>query len=103
MAVGRRDSATRAVGDTATASQAATIVTRAVVVGERGHDGSLIEPRAATATQPPSLSEVHALGRVTDEEHGVRRARTRSSSELADGGPGSKKYVVPIYNYYCSS
>ena len=86
MAVGRRDSATRAVGDTATAgaSQAATIIvtTRAVVVGERGHHGSLIEPRAATVTQPPSPSEVHALGRVTEEEDGVRRARTRSSSDL---------------------
>lgn len=94
MAVGRRDSATRAVGDTATAaSQAATIiVTRAVVVGGgRGHHSSLIEARAATATQPPSPSEVHALGRVTEEE-GVRRARTRSLySELADGGPGCKK------------
>lgn len=99
MAVGRRDSATRAVGDTATAgaSQAATIiVTRAVVVGERGHHGSLIEPRAATATQPPSPSEVHALGRVTEEEDGVRRARTRSSSDLG-GFSGSKKppYAVP--------
>lgn len=93
MAVGRRDSATRAVGDTATAgaSQAATIIvtTRAVVVGERGHHGSLIELRAATATQPPSPSEVHALGRVTEEEDGVRRARTRSSSDL--GGFSLKK------------
>jgi hypothetical protein len=86
MAVGRRDSATRAVGDTATtASQAATIiVTRAVVVGERGH-GSLIEP-----TQPPSPSEVHALGGLTED--GVRRARTRSSELKVNGGfPGSKK------------
>jgi hypothetical protein len=91
MAVGRRDSATRAVGDTATASQAAGIVTRAV--GERGH-GNLIKPRegAAAATQPPSPSEVHALGRHTEEEDGARR----SSSELKDGGffPGSKKVVV---------
>jgi hypothetical protein len=86
MAVGRRDSATRAVGDTATASQAATIiVTRAVVVGERGHHGSLIEP-----TQPPSPSEVHALGGLTED--GVRRARTRSSELKVNGGfPGSKK------------
>ena len=97
MAVlGRRDSATRAVGDTATAgaSQAATIIVtaRAVVVGERGHHGSLIEPaRAATATQPPSPSEVHALGRVTEEEDGVRRARTRSSSDLGDLPARSKK------------
>lgn len=90
MAVGRRDSATRAVGDTATASQAASIVTRAV--GERGH-GNLIKPRegAAAATQPPSPSEVHALGRLTEKEDGERR----SSSELKDGGfPGSKKATV---------
>lgn len=95
MAVGRRHSATRAVGDTATAgaSQAATtiVTARAVVVGERGHHGSLIEPRAATATQPPSPSEVHALGRVTEEEDGVRRARTRSSSDLGDLPAGCKK------------
>lgn len=87
MAVGRRDSATRAVGDTATASQAATIMTRAhaVVVGQHGHHGSLIEP-----TQPPSPSEVHALGGLTED--GARRARTRSlSSDLKNGGfPGSK-------------
>jgi hypothetical protein len=90
MAVDRRDSATRAVGDTATASQAASIVTRAV--GERGH-GNLIKPRegAAAATQPPSPSEVHALGRLTEKEDGERR----SSSELKDGGfPGSKKPTV---------
>ena len=88
MAIGRRDSATRAVGDTTIASQAAMVVTRAV--GERGH-GSLIKPREGAATQPPSPSEVHTLGRLTEEEDGERR----SSSELKDGGfPGSKKATV---------
>jgi hypothetical protein len=89
MAVGRRDSDTRAVGDTATARQAAIIITRAhaAVVGEHG---SPIESRASATTQPQSpSSEVHALGGLTED--GVRRARTRSS-DLADGGfPGSKK------------
>ena len=84
MAVGRCDSGARAVGDTATASKAAAIHA-AVVFGERGHHGSLIEP-----TQPPSPSEVHALGGLTDD--GVRRARTRSSELKVNGGfPGSKK------------
>jgi len=92
MAVGRCDSGARAVGDTATASKAAAIHA-AVVFGERGHHGSLIVRGAAT--QPQSLSEVHALGRLTaeeEEEDGERRARTRSS-DLANGGfpAGSKK------------
>lgn len=92
MAVGRHDSATRAVGDTATASQAAIIVVTRAAIGERGH-GNLIKAReGAAATQPPSPSEVHALGRLTEED-GERRL----CSELKDGGgffvPGSKKPV----------
>lgn len=77
MAFGRRTLHTRAVGDTAlvtttgatapAAGQAAIILTSPVpVAGERDDgDGGLIERRAA-ATQPPSLSKVHALERLTE-------------------------------------
>lgn len=102
MAFGRRTLLhTRAVGDTAlvtttgstapAAGQAAIIFTSPVTVaGERDDgDGGLIERRAA-ATQPPSLSKVHALQRLTEG------ARTRSP-ELEGGFtvPGSKKSVGP--------
>jgi hypothetical protein len=104
MAVGRRKPDTRAVGDTAlvttgstapaAAGQAAIILT-IDVVGERDDgDDYPIESQAA-ATQPPSLSMVHALERLTE---GKRRARTRSP-ELEEGFavpvPGSKKSVGP--------
>jgi hypothetical protein len=102
MAVGRRKPDTRAVGDTAlvttgstapaAAGQAAIIFT---IIGERDDgDDHPIEHQAA-ATQPPSLSMVHALERFTE---GKRRARTRSpelEEGFADAVPGSKKSVGP--------
>jgi hypothetical protein len=105
MAVGRRKPDTRAVGDTALVTTGSTAPTAAAgqaaiilaidVVGERDDgDDHPIESQAA-ATQPPSLSMVHALERLTE---GKRRARTRSpelEEGFADAVPGSKKSVGP--------
>jgi hypothetical protein len=105
MAVGRRKPDTRAVGDTALVTTGSTAPTAAAgqaaiiltidVVGERDDgDDHPIEHQAA-ATQPPSLSMVHALERFTE---GKRRARTRSpelEEGFADAVPGSKKSVGP--------
>jgi hypothetical protein len=67
----------------------------ATIIGERDDgDDHPIEHQAA-ATQPPSLSMVHALERFTE---GKRRARTRSpelEEGFADAVPGSKKSVGP--------
>jgi hypothetical protein len=103
MAVGRRKPDTRAVGDTALVTTGSTAPTAAAgqaaiiftIIGERDDgDDHPIEHQAA-ATQPPSLSMVHALERFTE---GKRRARTRSpelEEGFADAVPGSKKSVGP--------
>jgi hypothetical protein len=95
MAVGRRKPDTRAVGDTGLdrtrCCWPGSNYPHCLVVGERDDgDDHPIEYRAA-ATQPPTLSMVHALERLTEAD---RRARTRSS-EFRGAVPGSKKSVGP--------